>query len=89
MHSERHSAPRLVHEEFGVGSPSGLSPSALRLVDELKSSRSGPKGLRVERSILIEKTERHAAHSPRKRLAQRERLRCASDFHKYSIFNSQ
>ena len=34
------------------------SPSALRLVDELKSSRSGPKGLRVERSILIEKTER-------------------------------
>ena len=48
MHSERHSAPRLVHEEFGVGSPSGLSPSALRLVDELKSSRSGPKGLRVE-----------------------------------------
>ena len=25
MHSERHSAPRLVHEEFGVGSPSGLS----------------------------------------------------------------
>jgi len=25
------------------------SPSALRLVDELKSSRSGPKGLQVER----------------------------------------
>jgi hypothetical protein len=36
--------------------------------------------------ILIETTERHAA---RKRLAQRERLRCVSDFHKYSIFNIQ
>jgi len=27
------------------------SPSALRLVDELKSSRSGPKGLQVERIV--------------------------------------
>jgi hypothetical protein len=34
-------------------------------------------------SILVEKTERHAA------LAQRERLRCASDFHKYSLVNIQ
>jgi hypothetical protein len=40
-------------------------------------------------SLLIEKTKRHTVHSPRKRLAQRERLSCASDFHKYSIFNIQ
>ena len=29
------------------------SPAALRLVDEFKSSRSGPKGLKVERSDIF------------------------------------
>jgi hypothetical protein len=34
------------------------------------------------------KKERHAAHSPRKRLAQRERLRCASDSSIFRHFSS-
>ncbi len=55
----------------------GLNILGILPVESLPSRASGSNG-RVERSILIEKTERHAAQAP----ALRER------YHKSSIFNS-